>query len=324
MTAQPEVTTFGQNVKLSDEQKTELKERLRTLGGTIAANEKYQLAVRKIIAVVDSMIYDAQKVNRTVEPKRLSDAEWHANQAMYHIKRMLEHFANDASLDGIVRQSRELTQHISADPDLHAFYNEAKQTLEQLIITPDVVDSVDFDNTMDRYKIIQDNHKTEFLDLLHSVRLWLAEFKYDPLNVKLAQDIKILVTHLLYDDAGKLAFKPAMIKDMGLLIPILFEQIAYIPISRIEHEDDKFSYVLENVVLDATKLLPTTVELEAGGKYEHHSHSDNESSLMGKLRFRISGIQISANNAAMYFTLSFFKMGHLHPNAFTKILFIDR
>lgn len=51
---------------------------------------------------------------------------------------------------------------------------------------------------------------------------------------------------------------------LTVMLPLAFEQVKYIPIPRIEHEDANYYFVAEDIVLSSVNFLPNMMEIKVG------------------------------------------------------------
>jgi hypothetical protein len=64
------------------------------------------------------------------------------------------------------------------------------------------------------------------------------------------------------DKNGKPTFKPHLVKDLTeVIIPAIFENVAYIPVPRIEYSDPQFDAVIENLCLESDNFFPNVLEI---------------------------------------------------------------
>ncbi len=104
-------------------------------------------------------------------------------------------------------------------------------------------------------------HKDAVFDNISSFFTAYAE---DDLNDQLGRDVKNLTTDLLYDSDGQLTFKKHLWDDLRQTIfPALAKSVGYVPIPRIEYQDDSMEIVLENLTLEMANMLPNVFEIEA-------------------------------------------------------------
>lgn len=68
-------------------------------------------------------------------------------------------------------------------------------------------------------------------------------------SMQLAADLRTLLSDLVLDSQGKPTFKPKLAKDMMRLLPVLARKIGYLPLPRVEVENEDYKVVLDNVVV---------------------------------------------------------------------------
>jgi len=117
----------------------------------------------------------------------------------------------------------------------------------------------------------------------------LKAIKSDPLRKKLADDTRIFVNNfLVYDAYGRASLNDDVVSQMRtLLLPLLKEQLYYIPIPRIEGSSDKIDFWVENLVFATGDILPDNLRFDL-----------NHSTLMDR-----TTISVPASVTRIYLTL---------------------
>ncbi|KAI8812960.1 hypothetical protein BJ742DRAFT_790598 [Cladochytrium replicatum] len=92
----------------------------------------------------------------------------------------------------------------------------------------------------------------------------LGAFGQDRTTMELMERLRKLGSSMFLDRTGKsIQLKPSLFSDFtSVVIPVLIDQIKYVPIPRIEHSDSDYHFIVENVILTSKNFLPNLVEVK--------------------------------------------------------------
>lgn len=105
---------------------------------------------------------------------------------------------------------------------------------------------------------------------VHLVRELLDDWEYlleranrDDTLQKLGHDLTTLYSHLLKDAEGRPAFKPELIKDLRLVLPIVLRRLQYIKVPDMLVDDLEGGYALtvQNALVNVSELAPRQISL---------------------------------------------------------------
>lgn len=95
----------------------------------------------------------------------------------------------------------------------------------------------------------------------------MDQFDQDEQNKAFATSLRKLFSDLGNDEHGKPQFKPHLVRDLTeVILPTVFEKVAYIPIPRIEYSDSQVDAVIENLVLESDNFMPNVLEVASESK----------------------------------------------------------
>jgi Family of unknown function (DUF5923) len=140
----------------------------------------------------------------------------------------------------------------------------------------------------------------------------------DPLNKRFGEDWARLTRDLLFDSEGSLKFKPDLWSDVRKVIlptlvdrvclsffrcssPLIYGQIGYIPIPRIEYTDDSLDLVIENLTLSGKNLFPNVVTLEAKNYFKFSPYNVIQDTSSYEITLHFGQIQADMRDVAFYF-----------------------
>lgn len=198
------------------------------------------------------------------------DSDW--QRAENELRTLLERFANGQSMQPIFDAVNQLYVDAQNDQELRHFFTELDGYIRQVLLEPGYVMH---DEASDRGQQLQEKSK-KFFDpqngkyaghkdaVFDTISNFFTAYAEDDLNDQLGRDVKNLTTDLLYDSDGQLTFKKHLWDDLRQTIfPALAKSVGYVPIPRIEYQDDSMEIVLENLTLEMANMLPNVFEIEA-------------------------------------------------------------
>ena len=98
--------------------------------------------------------------------------------------------------------------------------------------------------------------------IVEEAKFLLDQFDQDEQNRAFAASLRKLFSDLGNDEQGKPQFKPHLVRDLTeVILPAVFEKVAYIPVPRIEYSDPEVDAVIENLVLESDNFMPNVLEV---------------------------------------------------------------
>jgi len=297
-----------QALSIPEDKKYEYLERFKADIKIIQSHPDYQQAISDLTILFDSLIGGSQKAIDHIQEKisvaiNTNSADSEAQQAIFHIKSLLENFANGNSLDPIIKDLQTFANNISNDSELRKYFDHCKIFMQQTIIDPEFINDHLFTERVHYIidygkNIVTDRYQSSMKTLLDNFTIFLNGFGLDLMNSKLKMKVVALGQEVFLDDSGKPLFKPELIKDLSMLIPLIADQLAYLPIPRIETEDNDMHVILDNIIIKSSNILPKYIKIGASGTFDASEITDPK--LNSRIRFTISQIQASGNNISYF------------------------
>ena len=288
------------DVTITEEHKRQLTERIRSTVAVLASRQDYQQGVEHLIKLFGDLVQqskdDIYRERHQLNTAVTSEAEQEARIAEQHIETVLVNFAGHRPLVPVKQSGKRLATAFSEDDELIDLWDEFKELVRELLYNPNDVSSDWIRDLVETIRtVFTDNYRDLWNDLFYSLREWFEGFGQDEMNMRLVGDVNTLISDAFFDAQGKPVLRPELIKDIGKIVPLIADQIAYLPIPRFEHEDDDYHMIFDNIIIKASGLLPKHVELTAGGVY------DLDNGMSGSLHLRVSRIQASGRNISYFF-----------------------
>lgn len=226
-------------------------------------------------------------------------------QAESDLRTLIERFANGTSTEDLWSSINQIYVDSERDPELKDWFKAMNQYVRRCLLQQGYI--LDDESTQEwnrlydhgRY-LLREKYRTHTDRVVDEIRFIINEFDNDPQNKAFGQSIQKLFNDLGNDENGKPTFKPHLVKDLSeTIIPAIFENVAYIPVPRIEFSDHQFDAVIENLVLESDNFMPNVLEINS----EHHfrwgrKKIANKNKQVFDIRF--SGVQLDLRDVSYH------------------------
>jgi len=252
------------------ERRQRLVERFRRICEDLSGNEEYHEAIKYLLSAIERIgdIAGVSGSRATSETTRRMRKDANLLAAERELRRLVEKFANGQSLDPIIDQLEEFAYHIKEDFYLRDFLRDLRDFIYRSLEDPRYVTSRDYDRKgseiINRGRaILFESYRNDTSNLLNNLRKFSNELQSDNVTREFAEDITRFTKDMFLDEEGRYTFKPDLIRDITtVVLPLLFEQIRYIPIPRIEHNDEQYHIIMENLIITSDNFLPNVLEVK--------------------------------------------------------------
>jgi len=217
-------------------------------------------------------VVGTQPVMSTMTPKTPD-----FRSVMKRFQRLVEEFTGNKSLDDLVFYAKEFFMLMKNDENLRTVLADSATWGQDFFKAGYATQEAIPATEIQRLDLLLQRLDHTFVGLANHYVIWrlLEEIQQvsnairdDPFRNKLAMDTRVFVEDFLYyDQMGRPQLNTQVMSQLKyLLLPILKEQLAYIPLPRIESSDEKMDYWVENVVLTTSDILPDNVKLDVRSK----------------------------------------------------------
>jgi hypothetical protein len=225
---------------------------------------------REAIGAVATLVHAWQQpvagvVTATPPPGLAWDVN--AREAQREFRMLLEAFAGGASMDPLLRSIDAAMAHVQQDDQVSAWFRRAQDYVQQLF--------------QRRAYLVHDQSTTRGVELLRAGRGFLKHpyrglyervldewraftdaMRRDQLTQRLVHDVVRVHAGLLLDDQGTVVLKRGLVNDVrNVLLPLVVEQVQFVPLPRILYTDSKWDVALDNVIITAQHVVPAQVEV---------------------------------------------------------------
>ncbi|KZO93654.1 hypothetical protein CALVIDRAFT_539829 [Calocera viscosa TUFC12733] len=228
-------------------------------------------------------------------------------QAVSELRTLLERFANNTSLDGIINACQDLYNDAQNDAALRGWFEKLDGFVRRTLLQPGYVLQPQYNDEgralIDDGKGFFDNkYKSHKDNLFDQIQAWFVAFGDDRLNKRFGEDWSRLTKDILFDDEGNLQFKPHLWNDIrSVILPQIIDQVGYVPIPRVEYTDNTIDLVIENLTLQGKNLFPNIVEIEAQNYVKFSPYSTIPDEHYHNFTFTLGQIQADMRDVAFYF-----------------------
>lgn len=242
----------------------------------------------------------AQGGTGTVKDTRSSLA-----QAEADLKTLIERFANGTSSDDLWSAVNQIYQDAQKDPELKDWFKSLdkyiRRSLQEQGYILEEASTQEWNRLYDHGDyLLRQKYKTHTDRVIDEVKFLAGQFDEDAQNKQFANTINKLFTDLGNDENGKPTFKPHLVKDLTeVILPAVFENVAYIPVPRVEYSDPQVDAVIENLVLESDNFTPNLLEINS----ENHMRWGRKkvtSKHQHSFEIKVSGVQMDLRDVSFY------------------------
>ncbi|KAI0057660.1 hypothetical protein BV25DRAFT_1970625 [Artomyces pyxidatus] len=228
-------------------------------------------------------------------------------QSTTQLRTLLERFANGQSMDIIFGAIDDLVQDARNDEEFRHWFEGVDAYSRKVLLEPGYVlepacNSEGRELRDSGRRFYDEKYKNHFDRLFDSIGTWFKAMGEDPLNKRFGDDWARLTHDLLFDSEGSLKFKPELWMDIRkVILPVLVDQVGYVPIPRVEYTDDAIDLVVENLTLQGRNLFPNIVSIEAHNFMKFSPYNAIKDVSHHEFTLTFGQIQADMKDVAFYF-----------------------
>lgn len=321
-TLRQEPQRFDNYMPMSEGERIELRNRLLPIlinfGKTPQSREaliNFFTVMSAVKSNIGSTSEIKQKVSSTASSTGATPGVMSMQQQLSQIFKRLRSFAhrftNGKSIDDFVFFTKEFLTLIKNNNESTVLFHEWKDffiaTINSGYDAPLGVEQTriqQFDNLIYRTDSLFAsfaNHYVVYRMMEEASSIFNA-IRQDPLRQKLANDTKIFVSNFVtYDSYGRPSLNTEVLSQMkSLLVPLLREQLYYLPIPRIEGSNGKYDYWLDNIIFSTDDILPDHVRIELKQK-THLDRVGSSSQNYTKILFTLDNVRTHMRNVRFWY-----------------------
>lgn len=272
-----------ETMKVSHVEK-DLVDRLGSILKDLCSNEKYLNAMKGIFQLFKT------------EPKEFYEAmpaEWYYDANMLETRndllKIMQRFANNVDLTNMYESSNQLFRSLQTDFELKDFFRDSVGFVEKC--TPAFINSDEFRPQCEfLIKRLQAIHNQKYSKLFDSITQGVDDFSMGLEKDKQTTEFGALTRKILTKDLFGIGehqkskfkiplFSVNVFKDLRYFaIPAIMSNWRYMPIPRLEIDDNDYNIVFEDIVLDFDDFIPAVVDIDSS----QHIHTNPKTKWFGK------------------------------------------
>lgn len=221
------------------------------------------------------------------------------------LRTLLERFANGTSTEDLWASIGQIYEDANKDPELKGWFKNFDSFIRRCLLEQGYVleDASTHEwnrlNEQGRY-LLREKYRSHTNRVVDELKFIADQFDQDSQNKAFGASVQKLFKDLGNDENGKAAFKPHLLKDLtDVIIPGVLENIAYIPIPRIEYSDPKFDAIIENLVLESDNFMPNILEISSDN-YFRWGRKKIANKNKNTIDIKVSGVQMDLRDVSFH------------------------
>lgn len=300
-------TNVYQNTEITKSDKTKIENRIQRAILRLQDRSDYSSSMGYLIDLITHMNTRTQQLKSKLKGHALElmdKVDYEIQQVQLNAKQLIENFAGGRSLDTLIAQVTSLSSDVSRDPQIQAYLTKASEFMKAALLDKKFVAKTDFrqltSELIDQGRALTSNKYGPRFDALNAeATAYLEALSKDDRTNELSTGIKKLVNDMVLDDAGNPTIKASLVGDLMKVIPKVADYIAFLPIPRIESEDEDVLFIADNILIKCANLLPSFIEIRTDTRMDT-TRSDKQQ-MIQVVDFKASRIQASARDIAFMF-----------------------
>ena len=221
------------------------------------------------------------------------------------LQTLMERFANGTSTDDLWASINTIYEDADKDEELKNWFRAMNRYIRRCLQEEgyilDDASTEDWNRLHDHGNYLLRNKYRAHTDrILDEIKFLGDQFDQDPQNKAFAASLNKLFTDLGNDEHGKPVFKAHLVKDVTeVILPAIFQNVAYIPVPRIEYSDPQVDAVIENLVLESDNFMPNMLEI-ASENYMRFGRKTATSKSKHSIDAKVAGIQMDLRDVSYY------------------------
>ncbi|KAI0468387.1 hypothetical protein F4859DRAFT_524632 [Xylaria cf. heliscus] len=221
------------------------------------------------------------------------------------LKTLIERFANGTSSDDLWSSVKTLYDDADKDPDLRNWFRSMNTYIRKCLKQQGYIMEDDCNSQWHQLYdhgnfLLRERYRSHTDRIIDEIKFLADQFDQDPHNKAFSASLQKLLRDLGLDVNGKPQFKPHLVKDLTeVIIPAAFENVAYIPIPRVEYSDPQIDAIVENLVLESDNFMPNVLEI-GSDNFFCWGRKKIASKRHNSIDVKVSGVQMDLRDVSFY------------------------
>ncbi|RUS19813.1 hypothetical protein BC937DRAFT_86862 [Endogone sp. FLAS-F59071] len=319
-----------EGIELSDEQRDVLVGRFKKILLEAHSSDEFQSALDDLLEIVHAIARRGEELGQKASATAHKAKEEHdENIAIAHnsAKQLVEKFASGKSLDPLMNAIAEMGRDMRNDPDLRNVMDEMNEFMRRSLRDTDYIERADWNqeasNLLKRGRsILQERYRGPTDAIFDEASAFINALQRDSVTNELASDLDQLTRDLFIDDEGNPSIKFELVKDFAKIVPIVASKLEYIALPKIEYSDDEYDYILDNVVLRCSNIIPRYMHIHTDTHINIQAPGSRDR-VQEEVSVQDAGVQLRNRIQATMYVCSLLLMCHSSPTGFGPSVFIE-
>jgi hypothetical protein len=264
----------------------------------------YDQAITTLLNLAEEYSGHANKI-ASGSTDTVKDARSGLAQAEGDLKTLIERFANGTSSDNLWDSINTIYRDADQDPELKDWFKAMDRYIRRCLQEQGyILEDASTDEWNKLYDhgnyLLRDKYRGHTDRIVDELKFLADQFDQDRQNRAFAESVRKLFLDLGNDENGKPTFKPHLIKDLtDVIVPSIFENVAYIPVPRIEYSDPQVDAIIENLVLESDNFMPNVLEI-ASENFMRWGRKNIANKSQHAIEVKVAGIQMDLRDVSYY------------------------
>ncbi|KAK2041803.1 hypothetical protein LZ31DRAFT_471672 [Colletotrichum somersetense] len=256
------------NKKMPQERKEQTIWRLKKMVLECQQHPDYAQAIETLLNLAEEYAGHSRSIAQG-GTGTVKDARSGLAQAESDLKTLIERFANGTSSEDLFESIQQIYRDADNDRELKDWFKAMDRYVRRCLLEQGYIldedSNQEWNNLYDHGRYLLRNKYRAHTDrVFDEIKFLIDQFDQDPQNKRFGQAVQKLFNDLGNDENGKPTFKPHLVKDLSeVILPSIFENVAYVPVPRIEYSDPQFDAIIENLVLESDNFMPNVLEINS-------------------------------------------------------------
>jgi hypothetical protein len=290
--------------KMPQERKDQTIWRLKKMILECQQHEDYSEAIQTLLRLAETYSRHTRTVGQG-STDTAKDARGGLHAAERDLRTIIERFANGTSTEDLWEAIAQIYRDADNDRELKDWFKSMDSYIRRCLLQQGYIleeqSTREWDQLYDQGRYLLRNKYRGHTDrIVDEIKFLADQFDQDAQNHAFAQSLQKLFKDLGNDQDGKPVFKPHLLKDLrDVILPAALENIAYIPIPRIEYTDSQFDAIIENLVLESDNFAPNVFEV-ASEHYFRWGRKKIANKSHQTMEVKVAGIQMDLRDVSFH------------------------
>ncbi|KAJ1337236.1 DUF5923 family protein [Microdochium nivale] len=290
--------------KMPQERREQVIWRLKKMILECQQHPDYQQAIQTLLDLAEQYGSHGRNVTES-GAGTVQQARGGLRAAEADLRTLIERFANGTSTEDLWASIRAIYDAADRDPELKDWFKQVntyiRKSLQQQGYIMEEESNREWDRLYEKGRfLLRNKYKGHTDRVVDEIKFLADQFDQDRQNKAFAAAVEKLFLDLGNDSEGKPTYKPHLVKDLTeVIVPAILENIAYVPIPRIEFSDHQIDCVVENLVLESDNFAPNVLEV-ASDNYWRWGRKNVGNKNKNTIDIKVAGVQLDLRDVSYY------------------------